>query len=164
MDTTRRADDWLVAAVAGLAAGVIATAVQIALWWLSAVPVVATLIRDARLTAAVVMGPAVLPPSNILQWNIVLIAALIHFSLSIAYGLILARLIGRLRVRHALAAGGYYGMALYLINLHGFTAIFPWFTVARDWITVLTHIAFGTSLAGCYLALRSHQSPASGCS
>ena len=157
----RRGDDRLAAVGAGLAAGVVATALQMALWWLSAVPVAETLFRDARLTAAMVMGQAVLPPPNTLQWNVMLLATLIHFALSIAYGLILARLIGRLRLRPgpALLAGGLYGLALYAINLYGFTAIFPWFAVARDWITALTHLAFGTILAGSYLALRPRHPP-----
>ena len=151
----------LAAVGAGLAAGVIATILEIALWWLSEVPVPETLFRDARLTAAIVMGPSVLPPPNTLQWNVMLVATLIHFALSIVYGLIMAGFIGRLRVRQGLLAGGLYGMVLYVINLYGFTVIFPWFAVARDWITFVTHLAFGTILASSYFALRSRHPPTS---
>ena len=153
------ADDWLAAVGAALAAGVIATALEIALWWLSAIPVPEMLFRDTRLTAAIVMGPAALLPSNTLHWDVILVASLIHFTLSITYGLILARLVGRMHMGRSLLAGGLCGMVLYVINLYGFTAIFPWFSVARDWITALTHVAFGTILAGGYLALRSRHAP-----
>jgi hypothetical protein len=34
------------------------------------------------------------------------------------------------------------------VNVERFTALFPWFTVTRDWITLLAHLAFGIALAG----------------
>jgi hypothetical protein len=44
-------------------------------------------------------------------------------------------------------------MALYIINLYGFTALFPWFSIARDGITALTHLVFGLTLAGSLRSL-----------
>lgn len=149
------ADDRLAAVGAGLAAGVLATGVQIALWWLAALPVAEMLWRDTRLTAAIVLGPAVLTSPHHPAWLVWLLAAAIHFLLSIAYGLLLARLVAGLAAAQALAAGGLFGLALYAVNLYGFTAIFPWFAQARDWIAAVTHLAFGVILAGSYLALRS---------
>jgi hypothetical protein len=32
---------------------------------------------------------------------------------------------------------------LYLINFYGFTAVFPWFAMARNWVSVFAHIIFG---------------------
>ncbi len=59
--TTMRIESRLiVAALAGFVAGTLATAVQMLLWWLSATPVLESLLRDARLTAAIAMGRAVL--------------------------------------------------------------------------------------------------------
>jgi hypothetical protein len=142
---------------AGLFAGVVATAVQMLLWWLLARPVFETLLRDARLTAAIVIGQSVLPPPNTLQWGIMLVATLIHFALSIAYGLIFARWLGRLRGMPSLLAGGGFGMVVYVANLYGFTAFFPWFAVARDGITALTHLVFGLALAAGYLVLSQRQ-------
>ncbi len=150
--------NYLAAIGAGLVAGCFATLVQIVLWCLAAVPVPATLWRDAQLTAAIVMGSTAMVSQYVPHWHVLLMAGCIHFLLSIAYGLILARLIrGRLVAAHALLAGGLYGVALYFINLHGFTLIFPWFAVTRDWITGFAHLAFGVSLAGSYLVLRSCQ-------
>lgn len=53
--------DPVMALVAGLGAGVVATLAQIALWWLAGMPLPETLFRDARLTAALVMGIDVPP-------------------------------------------------------------------------------------------------------
>jgi hypothetical protein len=41
-------------------------------------------------------------------------------------------------------------VALYAINMYGFTAIFPWFAASRDKITLTAHIAFGVVAAGAY--------------
>ena len=138
----------------GIGAGVIAVVAQLVLWWLAQMPLAETLFRDARLTAALFMGSAVLPPPSTGQWDVLLVAALIHFALSIAYALILtlifARLGGRLRTWPALIAGAVYGLVIYGINLYGLTAFFPWFAAARDWVTLATHLVFGFALAaGC---------------
>ena len=138
--------------IAGLGAGVIATAAQLSLWWLADIPVLETLFRDARLTAALVMGTGVLPPPATAQWNILLVATFIHFALSIAYALIPALLVSRLRAGPALVAGAAYGLMIYLVNLYGLTWLFPWFAVARDWVTLVTHLVFGMALVmGCRL-------------
>jgi hypothetical protein len=136
------------ALLGGVAAGIVATAAQVVLWWLTSVPVPATLLRDARLTAAIVMGRSVLPPPSTWRWDIMLMATLIHFGLSIAYAVIPTFFAWRLRTVSAIFAGALYGLAIYGVNLYGFTVIFPWFTVTRDWITVLTHVVFGIALAG----------------
>lgn len=133
---------------AGLWAGVIATVAQLILWWLAEMPLLETLFRDARLTAALVMGPAVLLAPSTPQWDILLVATLIHFFLSVAYALIPALLVGRLLTRPALFAGALYGLAIYVINLYGLTMLFPWFIVARDWVTLVTHLVFGVALVG----------------
>jgi len=152
--------DLAMALVAGLGAGVVATLAQIALWWLAGMPLPETLFRDARLTAALVMGTDVLPPPSTLQWTILLVATLIHFLLSVVYALIAAPLASRLRNGSALFAGALYGLAIYVVNLYGFTLLFPWFAVARDWVTLLTHLVFGVALAAGYrLFARDPQRP-----
>lgn len=153
-----RAHDGLAALGAGLLAGGLATVVQIILWWLAALPVMETLWRDTRLTAAIVLGADALTAPHTAPWTLMLVATLIHFTLSGIYGLVLARFINRLPVDRALLAGGLFGAALYAVNLYGFTLFFPWFAVTRDWITALTHVAFGMLLAGGYVMLRSFRS------
>ena len=111
------------------------------------------LFRDARFAAAIVMGPGVLSSASAFDWQVMLVATLVHFALSVVYGLILSRLIWRLRVLPSLLAGAAFGLFLYAINMHGFTTVFPWFEATRDWITVAVHVAFGMVAAGTYWVL-----------
>ena len=141
---------WRSAALAGIAAGVVATLAQIALWWVASEPLPAILFRDARLTAAIIMGRDVLPPPATFDGPVMLIATLVHFALSIAYALALSVFISRLSMPLSLLAGAAFGLLLYAINMHGFTFVFPWFAVARDWITVATHVVFGIVAAAVY--------------
>ena len=141
---------WRSAALAGIAAGIIATVAQIALWMVWSEPLPAMLFRDARLTAAIVMGREVLPPPATFDWSIMLVATLVHFSLSIAYGLTLSVFISRLSTLLSLLAGAVFGLFLYAVNMYGFTFLYPWFAVARDWITATTHVVFGLVVVAIY--------------
>jgi hypothetical protein len=143
---------------AGIISGVVSTLAQVALWWLFAENSWLWMLnRDARLAAAIVMGQDVLPTSATLDWQVMAVATLIHFTLSIGYGLAFAFMVSRLDARLWLAAGFIYGLAIYATNMYGMTFLFPWFTQARDWITVLAHIVFGTSLATAYKKLSSRR-------
>jgi hypothetical protein len=134
------------AALAAVFAGTAATIVQVLLWWLSATPVFETLLRDARLTAAIIMGSGVLAGEPVWRGDVLLIATLIHFGLSFIYAAIALPVARCPGTAVALLAGGVYGLAIYVVNLYGFTLIFPWFDVSRGWVTILTHVAFGVSL------------------
>jgi hypothetical protein len=70
-------------------------------------------------------------------------ATAVHGALSLAYTALLAPLAERGSAGRAAAAGAAFGIALYAINLHALTALFPWFVAARGWITVVAHVAFG---------------------
>ncbi len=140
--------DPLLAVLAGLSAGVLATVAQLMVWWLNDVPLAETLLRDARLTAALLMGTEVLPPSTRDPLGILLLASAIHFALSIFYALLPAQLCGRWRTVPTLLAGALYGLAIYGVNLYGFTLLFPWFAVSRDAPTLIAHLVFGIALAG----------------
>src|SRR5207244_10170836 len=94
--TIKTESHLIVAAVAGVVAGSLATAVQMLIWWLSATPVLETLLRDARLTAAIVMGRGVLTSVPAGRWDVLLIATFIHFSLSVAYAAIALLFVRRL--------------------------------------------------------------------
>lgn len=111
------------------------------------------LFRDARLTAAILMGRDVLPPPASFDASIMLVAAVIHFVLSMAYGVMVAIMTSRTETGTAIAIGAGFGAALYVVNLYGFTAIFPWFAEVRDWITLAAHIVFGVTAAATYKAL-----------
>jgi hypothetical protein len=147
---------WRSATLAGITAGIVATLFQIALWWLASEPWPTSLFRDARLAAAIVMGPRALPPPVSFDAPIMLVATLVHFALSSAYGLMLSAMLSRPSMRlslpRCLFAGAAFGLALYAINMYGFTLLFPWFTLARDWVTVATHAVFGVVVATVYRA------------
>ncbi len=140
--------DPVMVLVAGLGAGVMVTVAQLALWGLGEIPLQETFFRDVRLTAALVMGPGVLPPPSTLQWDILLVATLIHFALSVAYAVIPAQLSGHLRIGPALFVGALYGLVIYVSNLYLFTMLFPWFAVTRGWETLIAHLIFGVALVG----------------
>ena len=143
------------AVLAGVVAGTLATALQMLMWWLDATPVLETLLRDARLTAAIVMGRSALASPPAWRWDILLIATLIHFGLCVAYAAIAAPWVMRLGAMPALLAGAVYGLAIYGVNLHGFTAVFPWFRVSRGWVSLVVHVVFGITLAGACRFLAS---------
>jgi hypothetical protein len=140
---------WRAAVVAGIAAGIFATIVQIALWLAFTDELPEILHRDARFAAAIVMGPGALSQATP-RAPVLLAATLVHFALSIVYGLIVSWLTARLRARSSLLAGAVFGVALYALNMHAFTAIFPWFAASRDGITLAAHVAFGVVAAGAY--------------
>jgi len=142
---------WKVAACAGLGAGVIATIFEIALWAVLTDALPENFLRDTRFAAAIVMGRRVL--GNPLDWQVVAVATLVHFALSMAYGLVLSLLIRRTSTLSSLAVGAAFGLSLYALNMYGFTTLFPWFEAARDSITVATHLAFGIAVAGVYRLL-----------
>lgn len=142
--------DWGAAVLAGIAAGIATSAVQITLWWLFWDVLPEILYRDARLTAAIVMGQRVLPPPASFDATVIAVSAVIHFALSILYTAVLAVLVARRPLPAALMIGLVFGAALFAINMYLFTALFPWFAVARDWITLAAHLAYGLSAAGFY--------------
>lgn len=144
---------WRAAIWAGVIAGTLSTLIQVLLWLVFTDDFPAILFRDARLTAGLVLGGSVLPPPATFDVGIMLAATLIHFTLSITYAALLAPLAARLEAVPALLAGAGFGVMLYMVNLYGFTAIFPWFAQARGWITLIAHGVFGVTVSAVYLYL-----------
>jgi hypothetical protein len=137
-----------------MVARIVSTLVQVTLWLLLTDAFPEILWRDARLTAALALGPKVLSPeSDVDAATIMATATLIHFWLSVVYCAAFAALTDGLAGWPSLAVGALLGGSLYLVNLHGFTFVFPWFEVARGWITLLAHVAFGVTATGVSRAL-----------
>lgn len=112
-----------------------------------------------RMMAAMVMGEGVLPgPENppTFDIGIFLVGMTVHFVLSIVLALVLAAILAAAGggTGAAVAIGVVFGLAVYLVNFYGFTALFPWFENARNWITILSHLVFGAVLGGSYAAIR----------
>lgn len=138
---------------AGIAAGILSSLAQVTVWILFTDRFPGALFRDARLTAAIVLGHHVLPPPATFDITVMLAAGIIHFALSLIYGITLALALARWHRRHGAVIGAAFGLALYLINLYGFTTLFPWFTRVRDANTFMAHIVFGVTAAAVYRAL-----------
>lgn len=106
-----------------------------------------------RMIGAIVMGKEVLPPPATFDLGIVAVAVAVHLVLSIAFALVLALLISWLGFGAALAVGAVYGLVLYFINFYGLTALFPWFAMARNWVSIFTRVVFGLIAAWAYVWL-----------
>jgi hypothetical protein len=78
----------------------------------------------------------------------------VHFVLSVLFVIPLVWIIGRFGLGLALLVGAVYGLALYLVNFYPMTTFFPWFAMARNWVSITTHIVFGIVGAWVYMKLR----------
>ncbi|WP_269502273.1 sodium:proline symporter [Burkholderia sp. IMCC1007] len=147
---------------AAFGAAVGSTVIELLLWRIVGDDAIHDLLRDARLTAAIVMGRRALGSSSGFDPVIMSVATLVHASLSLAYAAVLAKAIRGLSLGSALVAGGVFGLVLYGVNLYGFTAIFPWFAQVRGGITLIAHLVFGITAAavhyGASLGTRSNRS------
>jgi hypothetical protein len=141
---------WAITLAAGMVAGTVATLAQVLLWLVSDADFPAVMFREARLTAALVLGDRVLPPPATFDATVWVIAALIHFVLSVGYAAVLGPLASRLSGVRMLLAGAVFGIALYVVNLYGFTEVFPWFALARGWNAAAAHVVFGLAAVVTY--------------
>ena len=103
-----------------------------------------------RMIAAIAMGKEVLPPPDSFALVPLMVAMMVHFVLSIVLAAILGLIVGRLGTAAALMAGAVFGLVIYLVNFYGMTAVFPWFAMARNWISIFAHVMFGVVAALSY--------------
>lgn len=106
--------------------------------------------------AAMLLGPAVLPPPA--QWSttIVGIALIVHLPLSALYGRLIAMLVAHLDGFAVPAlAGTVVGVVIYVVHRWIVApSLFPWFEASRSMVTALDHVLFGVVAATCCVALR----------
>jgi hypothetical protein len=77
-------------------------------------------------------GEEVLPPPASFEFASMMAAMMVHFVLSIIYGLIGAWIVHRLDFWAALLIGAVYGFAIYVVNFHVIVpTLFSWFVAAR---------------------------------
>jgi len=140
------------ALVSGIAAGVVSTVAQVAMWVAFTDAFPAILWRDTRFAAAILIGTRALDRTH----GVLLIASaatLIHFALSVTYALLLGMAIHGRALPVAIAIGALSGAIIYFVNMYAFTAFFPWFVEARDPITLAAHFVFGATAAVVYRGL-----------
>jgi len=145
--------DWKAATWAGIIAGMVFLVLEMIM-----VPVFGggSPWGPPRMMAAIVLGEGVLPPPATFEVGIIMAAMGLHAVLSIVYAVVFAAVVSRLSFGLALILGGFGGLVLYLVNFYGFTALFPWFAMARNWISIFGHVVFGLVAAGAYVAIREH--------
>ena len=75
-----------------------------------------------------------------------------YIVLSLIYAFIFAWIAGQwqMTMTAAVSGGLLFGLVIYAVNFYGFTAVFPWFAEARNWITILAHTIFGLTLGVVY--------------
>ena len=153
--------DWRAAVWAGLIAGAVFMMVEMAL-----VGTVggASPWGPPRMIGARVMGQSVLPPPATFDAVIMMVAMVIHFLLSVLFGVVLGWAISRWRIgmAAALVAGLIFGLVVYFVDFYIMAAIFPWFAMARGAISISAHAIFGSVLGAAYRALAARRETARG--
>jgi hypothetical protein len=103
-----------------------------------------------RMMAAVAAGPSALEPQDEPDVALVATGFALHYLLALGFGAVLAALIRPVRDGVVAWVGAAFGLALYVGNLHGMTAFFPWFSPLRTVDTVAAHVLFGILAATAY--------------
>lgn len=138
-----------VGALAGLIAGAVFMMMEMGLVALSG----GSPWGPPRMIAAIVMGDGVLPPPASFDLMILMAAMAVHMMLSVVIGIGFAFIAKRFGLVMAVGVGAVVGLALYVVNFYGMTAFFPWFAMARNTISIVSHIAFGMVLGLSYRSL-----------
>lgn len=152
---THRVFDLSAAIKAGLIAGLVFLAMEMIL--------VATVGGGSpwgppRMIGAIVLGADALPPPMSFDLGIVVVALIVHMVLAMVLAVVFAFLATRLDLARTtfILVGALFGLVMYFIGFYLMTAVFPWFAMARGWITLLSHLVFGAVLAWMYLP-RTHR-------
>ncbi len=99
-----------------------------------------------RMIAAIILGKDVLPMPGqpvTFDFGVLMAAMILHFMLSIVYAVIIGWICKSLSMGTSILLGAVFGLVLYFVNFYGFTAIFPWFAMARNWVSIFSHVMFG---------------------
>lgn len=137
--------DWGAAGWAGLAAGLVFMAVELAG---SALTGAAWM--PSRLIAAVVLGGGILAPRP--EYNGVINAAAfgVHMTLSLFFARLLALIFYRQKLSFAVEEGVAFGAALYALNFYALPLMFPFVADGRGMATFLSHLAWGACVPVFY--------------
>ncbi len=147
-----KALNWKAAAWAGIIAGAVFLILEMVLFETVGGE---SLWGPPRMMAAMVLGEGVLPPPATFDAGIMMVAMMIHFPIAILFGIMLGWVISnwRLGLSASIVVGTVFGLLIYFVNFYGFTAIWPWFAMARNLISIFAHAMFGLVLGWAYHAL-----------
>ena len=155
--TTSRTAYWQgVDIKAALLAGLLAGVVDLALLAASAWAQGDNVWVNMRMTAAILMGPGVLPPPVTFDPLLFVVSTIVHFGLSLIYGLIVAWCVRKSSWTVGVMIGVAVGFAIYVVNYYLFAPLlFPWLSVQRSGLVpTLIHPVFGLVATAAYLKLR----------
>ncbi len=141
---------------AALLAGLFAGVVDLALLAASALAQGQNVWVNMRHTAAILMGTGVLPPPATFDLLLFIVSTIVHFGLSMIYGVIVAFFVRKANWRIGLMIGVAVGFGIYVVNYYVFAPLlFPWLTESRSgMVPTLIHPVFGMIAAAAYLKLR----------
>ncbi len=108
-----------------------------------------------RMIAAVALGKDVLPPPATFDLTVVMVAMMIHFATSIMLAIAIAYISRGKSMATAMMVGVVASMAIYGFVFYIMSSVaWPWFAMARNWVSVVTHIVFGM-IAGAWYHARA---------
>ncbi len=144
--------DIKAALLAGLLAGVVDLALLAASAWTQGQNVWVNM----RHTAAILMGTGVLPPPATFDLLLFIVSTIVHFGLSMIYGVIVAFFVRKANWTIGLIIGVAVGFGIYVVNYYVFAPLlFPWLIESRSgMVPTLIHPVFGMIAAAAYLKLR----------
>lgn len=154
-DSLHGVTDWKAGAWAGVIAGLVFMMLEMGMVWMF---MGQSPWAPPHMIAAMALGKDMLPPPE--TWapfdlKIMMVAMMIHFPLSIVYGLIGAWLVHKFDWMGALMVGAAFGLAIYIVNFHLVAPVaFPWFEMARNWVSIFAHVMFGAAVGLAYVWLR----------
>lgn len=110
-----------------------------------------------RMIAAIGMGEGVLPPPATFDALIMMVAMVIHFTLSailaFLFAFVLAFMARPPTVGMAIGLGAVFGLVVYFVSFYGMTTVFPWFAMARGWVSIVAHLVYGAVLGWVYASV-----------
>lgn len=108
-----------------------------------------------RMMAAMVLGKEVLPPPATFDVGIMMVAMMVHIPLSIIYGVVIGWITHRFNNTGVLMASTLFGLFIYFINFYLIAPlVFPWFTEAQNWVSLVSHLIYGFVLGSVYVGFR----------
>lgn len=99
---------------------------------------------------AIVLGDDVLPKPNdeaTFDFKVIMTAVVFHQLLAILYAFPIYQLLLWFGKKNWFLVGLIFGLVIYYVNFYWMTAFYPWFAMARNWISIFSHIAFGLVVA-----------------
>ncbi len=111
-----------------------------------------------RMMGAMALGEQVLAPPAAFDAAACLAGLMVHVMLSLLFASLLAWITHRWGLITGIILGGFFGWALYLINIYTLTMVFPWFIMMKHPAFLAAHVIFGMTAGGVYELLEVDES------